>query len=205
MVPVTLSRPIFKYLNFLAMAVLTMSENRRQYSRIVIAQDVCTIGLRGKTHQGLVLDESIGGMKIGGLKLVNLVLGEPVLVSIRDEEFLCWCRSVARGEDGQFQVGLERAKPDSKPTGDRMLINTYIANEGFHFICYATSELHKEPMTVCLWNRDELTLQHKEIVSMTEPERLEQLSNPEYLAFVAAVYGRDTNLTSMQDLINFEF
>lgn len=196
---------IFQLSNFLAMAFVTMSQNRRQYSRISIDGEPCEVNLRGQAKDGLLLDESIGGLKVGGLKLVNLVLGEPIVVNVRDEEFLCWCRSVARGKDGEFVIGLERAKPKTKPKGGRMLVNTYIANQGVHFICYATSKVHEEPMTVCLWNRDELTLQHKEIVSLTEFERASQLSDRKYFEYVAAIYGRDTRTTTKQDLLNFEF
>ncbi len=187
------------------MAFQSMSQNRRQYSRLTINGEPSTIVLRGLEYECQLLEESIGGLKIGGVKLLNLVRGEPIIVSIRDEEFLGWSRNVERVGDGTFTIGIERSKGEETEASKRMLVNTYIVNEGYHFICYATSARRQDSVEVCLWDRHQLVVKGEQLVSLTEQDRQRQLGSAEYLSVVSAIYGRDPDSTLPEQILNFEF
>lgn len=187
------------------MVIQSMSNNRRQYSRLSINGEPSTLFLRGEQYDCQLLEESIGGLKVGGIELLNLVQGEPVIVKVRDEEFLGWSRNVSRADDGAFSIGIQRTETEQNSESKRMLVNTYIVNKGYHFICYATSARQQESVEVCLWDRHQLVVDGKQLVSMTEHDRRKQLGDPNYLSVVSAIYGQRPDTMLPQQILDFEF
>lgn len=179
-----------------------MNANRRQYSRLKLVDETCTVFLRGEEHKVELLEESIGGIKIGGVKLLNLVCDEHVIASVRDEKFEAKCRNIERDPKGGFRLGLKRDAINSGTK--RMLLNSYIANEGCHFICFVTSQENPASPKICLWNQHELTVSRNDLFPLTESERRQQLADPDYCRFVAHVYGMPAH-TLPQQILDFEF
>lgn len=196
-----------------------MSINRRQYFRLAVDVELGEIDLRGQTYQGVLLEESIGGLKIGGLELVNLVRGDLVTFRGQRESYQGLCRSVARDDQGLFSIGIERAENSTGASTKRMLVNSYIFNEGYHFVCYPELTVNSENTQVTLWNEHQLIATKQQLCSFTEVERREYLESPDYLHFVATAYGKMPNLvadeskqtednvnqTLVQEILDFEF
>ena len=197
------------------MAVQTMNENRRQFCRLAVVAEPCDIELRGQTYHGMLFEESIGGVKVGGLKLLNLIRGDHVIFRGQDKQFHGRCRSVARDEQGLFTIGIERDGVASRQVEQRMLVNSYISNEGYYFVCYPEQSDVSDGTRITLWNEDQLCVKEGQLRSLTELERREQLYDPVCLNLVAAVYGKSSTLTAaagaeidvdlIQEILDFEF
>lgn len=200
------------------MAAQIMNENRRQFCRLSVDAEPCEIELRGQTYHGLLVEESIGGAKVGGLKLLNLIRGDHVTFRGQGKLFRGVCRSVARDEQGLFTIGIERAEFESKQVEQRMLVNSYISNEGYCFVCYPEQRDDSDGTQVTLWNEHQLCVKEGQLRSFTELERREQLIDPVCLSLVATAYGRSSVLTAkgrtvepgiaevlIQEILDFEF
>lgn len=196
-----------------------MSQNRRQYFRLAVDVEPVEIDLRGQVYQGLLLEESIGGLKVGGLKLLNLVRGEHVVFRGQRETYRGLCRNVVRDEQGLFTIGIERSETATASLTKRMLVNSYIVNEGFCFVCYPELSGSSEATQITLWNDHQLTANTQQLCSFTEGERREHLENPACLNLVATAYGRmptsvasdskqddeEIDLALIQEILDFEF
>jgi len=177
-----------------------MTDNRRYFSRIKLHDEICQIEVLGQHYVVQLVDQSIGGVCVRGLEMLNVVRGLPVKLDIQSEEFSGQVLNVFRDGDHNLCYGI--AWTDAEIACDRVLLNTFVQNEGDFFVC-DFRELKGEEVGVSL-SGEELSLPRDWIVSMTEGQRETQLQNLKSRNVMGKVYGLPIR-PSAQTILDFEF
>ena len=81
--------------------------NRRKYHRMPSTGESAVYS-SGVKLDCRVLDESIGGFRIAGVRLPVLPRNQPLTLEYRDESIDVFCANVERDADGSFTIGLQR-------------------------------------------------------------------------------------------------
>lgn len=166
-----------------------MIRNRRQSERSPADQSRCVFNLGGNTTEGVLIDKSEGGIRVGGLSLLCLFANQRVEVETQEGNFSGPCRSVSRGLNGTFQVGVLTTGEDSEVELESILLNSYVQHEGQSFVCIPLA-VGEEEIDVQLLNGEEATVRADAVFQMTRQERLEDLCVEDSLKKSMKLYGK---------------
>ena len=178
-----------------------MTQNRRYFSRIKLNGKTCLATVFDKQFKVQLVDQSIGGICIQGLELVNLIQDEEFIVIIEDEEFKGKCRSAYRDSDGNLQIGIQWNKQTIN--ADKVILNTYVQNESFYFLCDILSVPDGDHFEIQLFG-EVLNVKKSMIKTYTRRERMEQISDKK-LGEILVQLHQLPGKSKVEEIIDREF
>lgn len=178
-----------------------MVVNRRKFGRIGIGKQPCFIRIDGGAGtQGHIIDESIGGLRVGGVRLLHLFENQKFTIEYDDNFISCHSRTVSRGEDGLFEIGFVRDLESDRISSDSILINSFWEADGVSFVCFPRNVIDEETLAISFPEGKEFQVPIKDVAQMTRKERGDYLLDSEVRKKVSQVYGAMyKNLTKFQD------
>ena len=133
-------------------------------------------------YQAELIDESIGGLRVGGLDLAYLYLGHPVLISLRGEVISGHCRTVDRDANNQLAVGICRDVDElevAQSSAPTLLVNSFIPMGDFKLVCERLETRHDGQIRLRLISGNEFTVANKQLIALTRNERESELRGSE--------------------------
>ena len=187
-----------------------MSQERRKYLRLNVSEEICQIKLGQENLEGQLLDESIGGVRIGSVPLLALSLNQPVEVTFEGEVIQGVCRSVTRQADNLYAIGIRRseAKPMEEEESSAMLLNTFMELSGCSLLCIPIASVDENKVRVMMIDGRELEIDREKLFSMTRLERVEKLVTERRYQSILQVYNlpvTDNAFDARDSIINREF
>lgn len=187
-----------------------MSQERRKYLRLNVSEEVCQIKLGQEIFEGQLLDESIGGVRVGSVPLLALSLNQPVEVQYESEVINGVCRSVTRQADNQYAIGIRRseAKPLQEEEGSAMLLNTFMELSGCALLCIPIASVDENTVRVMMIDGRDFEISRSKLFSMTRLERVEKLAAERRYKNIMQVYNlpiTDNPFDARDAIINQEF
>lgn len=187
-----------------------MSQERRKYLRLNVSDETCQVKLGHETFEGQLLDESIGGARVGSVPLLALSLNQPVEIQFGSEVITGACRSVTRQADNLFAIGVRRneAKPLEEEKNSGMLLNTFLELSGCALICIPIASVDENTMRVMMIDGREFEIDRSKLFSLTRLERVEKLSAERRFRNILRVYNlpvTDNAFDARDAIINQEF
>ena len=190
-----------------------MNINRRKFLRLNTDRQQCNVRLGIGESAGFVVDESIEGLRIGGLDLLILFADQsrrsgwapprrPCRTRLplsTTESIVGRCRSVSRGDGGYFEVGIHREGDDYTEDPKSILLNTFMKFDGKSVTCVPMGVTQDDDVQIKLINGKEFTVSRDQIF---------QLCDDDTLAKVMQVYRLmdDANaFTSRTPVLDHEF
>ena len=135
-----------------------MNINRRKFLRLNTDRQQCNVRLGIGESAGFVVDESIEGLRIGGLDLLILFADQKVTVEYDGESIVGRCRSVSRGDGGYFEVGIHREGDDYTEDPKSILLNTFMKFDGKSVTCVPMGVTQDDDVQIKLINGKEFTV-----------------------------------------------
>ncbi|MEM7455602.1 MAG: PilZ domain-containing protein [Planctomycetota bacterium] len=183
--------------------------NRRKYQRFPIAGTPCRIVLRGRTVSAMLVNESIEGLRVGGLAIKSLARGEQIQVMLDDRIVEGLTRSVSRSENENFEIGVQR-EDFSRYSDDAesRLLARYINFNGHLIVCEVCCSLSADSRLIRLLNGKELEVKPASLVSLSMDERRAILEADEELEAIEQIYKAflpDAQLESVESILELEF
>lgn len=187
--------------------MLAVLRNRRKSERQPTNQVPCIIKINSVPAEGVLLDASAEGAKIGGI-LVSLLFADQVVeVQTPDDHFFGRCRTVHRDSDGLFQIGLLKTSDQSVEPSPTVLINSFVQNSENKSVCVPLA-VEDDWIRVQLLDGQQMNVPAWQIVQMTREERLEELCNEPVLKQSLLTYDRPSTSNDFVDrttILNHEF
>lgn len=187
-----------------------MSQERRKYLRLNVSEENCQIKLGQETFEGQLLDESIGGVRVGSVPLLALSLNQPVEVKYDTEIIEGVCRSVTRQANNLYAIGVRRseAKPLEDEENSAMLLNTFMELSGCALICIPIASVDEKTVRVMMLDGREFEIERAKLFSMTRQERVEKLATERRFKNILQVYNlpvTDNAFDARDAIISQEF
>ena len=187
----------------------TLVVNRRKYGRIGIGDQSCAIHMNGEVTDGHIINESIGGIRIGGIPLLHLFMNQDFTIQYDDVSVTGLSRTVSRGKDDFFEIGLVRDEHFDGSSSDATLVNSFWNVDGVSFVCFPRSIVDEETMLISFPDGKEFEVPIEDVVQMTRDERGEYLLDAEIRAKVgevyAALYSNSNMFGDRISILNHEF
>ncbi|MFK7768135.1 MAG: hypothetical protein AB8B55_13005 [Mariniblastus sp.] len=185
-----------------------MDLNRRKFLRLNSDRQQCVVRLGIGESGGFVVDESIEGLRVGGLDLLILFADQKVMVEFNDETITGRCRGISRGEGGYFEVGIFRETADYVEDTESILLNSFMSFNGKNIAVVPIGIVGDDQLRIRLINGKEFTIDRDKVLQITRQERLEELCNDEALAGVMEVYrlmDSSNGFTNRASVLDHEF
>ena len=183
--------------------------NRRKYGRIGIGNQPCLIRMDGAATQGYIIDESIGGIRVGGVPLLHLFINQNFTIEYDDTTISGFSRTVSRGSDGLFEIGLIRELESNTTSSDAILINSFWEIDGVSFVCLPRNVIDEETLSISFPDGKEFQVPIQDVAQMTRDERSEYLLDAEIRKKVGQVYGtmynNPTIFSDRRSILTHEF
>lgn len=187
-----------------------MSQERRKYLRLNVSAVKCQVNLGTETYEAELLDESIGGVRVGSVPLLALGLNQTVHVTYESETIEGVCRSVMRQDDGLFAIGIRRteAAPNDEEKQQAMLLNTFMEFSGCDLLCIPVDSTDENKVRVMMIDGRQFDVDRSRLFSMTRQERVEKLCAERRYNNILKVYQlpiTDNAFDARDAIINQEF
>lgn len=181
--------------------------NKRKSERISPIDSDCIFKIAGGSSDGLLIDKSEEGIRVGKLDLLILFADQQVVVETADEIIVGRCRCVSRQPDGTFQVGILREPEEFDDDSDSILLNSFVHLGDDKVVCIPSS-IHEFTMQICLLNNEEIEVHVDQVEQLTREERLDELCDENCLAQAMISYEIEDTGNSFADrttVLNHEF
>ena len=185
-----------------------MNENRRKFMRINTASAQCLVKLGVGESTGVVVNESIDGLRIGEMELLILVADQKVTVCYDEGVTYGRCRSVSRDPNGTFQIGIYRVTDDYVAETTSILLNSFMRFDGCDVVCVPLAALSGNRIRIRLLDGSEFTVKREQLFALTREEREQELRQPAKLQKLIDVYSFMDNSRDWygaDDVLNHEF
>lgn len=154
--------------------------------------------MNGATTEGFVIDESIGGIRVGGVPLLHLFINQPFSIEYDDLAIGCRSRTVSRGDDGLFQIGLIRdGEKLEDPSSECTLVNSFWKVDGITIVCFPRNIIDEKNMTISFPDGKEFQVPIEDVTQMTRDERGDYLLDAELRNKIAEIYSAMYNNQSL--------
>ena len=187
-----------------------MSQNRRKYHRVPIGVDAATATLRGSEFGVDVIDQSIDGLRIGGLPLDRLSVGERIEVDVDGEQILGRTRCIARVDERRYEIGIQREDfiDEESPDDGNLLLVSFIHFQERWICCQIVEDIDDSWIRIELPDGKRFQVARTVLFQLTESERREMLRDEkeffgatEFYQFMVPHLVWDT----IDQVVRFEF
>lgn len=170
----------------------------------------CQVKLGQETYESKLLDESIGGVRVGSVPLLALSLNQPVEVTYETEVVKGVCRGVAREAENLYSIGIRReeAKPMDDDSANAMLLNTFMQFSGCDLLCIPVASVNANKVRVMMLGGRQFDVDRSKLYSMTRQERVEKLCSEQNYNNILQVYQlplTNNAFDARDTIINQEF
>ncbi len=157
---------------------------------------------------GVLINESIDGLRIGEMELLILIADQKVTVCHDDGVTVGRCRSVSRNPNGTFQIGIYRVPDNYVGDATSILLNSFMRFDGCDVVCVPLAVMDDNRLRIRLINGVEFTVRREQLFQLTREEREQELRNPGKLQKLIEVYSFMDNSRDWygaDDVVNHEF
>ena len=185
-----------------------MYENRREFLRINAQDAKCVVKLGIGQSSGYVIDESISGIRVGGLELLMLIADQKVTVVHDGQSIVGRCRSVTRDENGLFRIGIFRESEAHLSEPRSILLNSFMNLGGCDLVCLPLAVVDEHRIRVRLMDEKEFVVRRNQIFQLTRDEREKALRNHQTLTEISNIYSLmddSRNWATVNDILLVEF
>ena len=165
--------------------------------------------MNGAETEGYIVDESIGGIRVGGVPLLHLFVDQKFTIQYDDVSITGLSRTVSRGKDGLFEIGLIRDQEDSPQSSDATLINSFLEVDGVSLVCFPRNVIDQDTMSISLPDGKEFEVPIQDVQQMTRHERGEYLLDAEIRPKVgelyAAMYNNSSSFRDRRSILAHEY
>ena len=185
-----------------------MHKNRRRSLRTNTSNVPCVVKLGVGEDQGIVVDESDEGIRIGGLDLLILFADQKVTVIYDGKEIVGRCRVVSRDQQGKFQVGVFRETECYVEDPQSLLLNSFMSFNEHHLVCVPIGVVDDQQIRIQFLDGKQFTVNRVDIFQMTREERIEELLDEDRLAAIMQFYSMTSSqneFTNREMVLNHEF
>jgi len=166
--------------------------------------------MNGAQTDGHVVNESIGGIRIGGGPLLHLFVNQTFTIEYDDTEVTGYSRTASRSDDGLFEIGLVReSENDDATSSDSTLVNSFWEVDGISVVCFPRNIIDQDTISISFPDGKEFPVPIEELSQMTRHERAEYLLNAELRKKIGDVYGamynNQTLFTDRKSILKHEY
>jgi hypothetical protein len=183
-------------------------KNRRKFSRMIPVNAECELKIGGEKLKCELLEDSIGGMKVGGLDLLLVPQDAAVELNYRDFAQQGCCRSICRGEGNRFEMGIMLCDETSRPTTGGLLVGCFVRCHDNMIACRPIGLSDDGRVRLQIHDGKEFVIARKFLVGKTRNERARDLyANPAEVQFASKNYGLnvDNATDRVETIVDFEF
>ena len=166
-----------------------MVVNRRKYGRIGIGEQSCVIRMNGIATEGFIINESIGGIRVGGVPLLHLFANQPFEIEYDDLVVAGLARTATRRDDGLFEIGLVRDGEAETSSSESTLVNSFWEVDGISVVCFPRNIIDEQKMSISFPDGKEFEVLIDEVEQMTREARGEYLLDAERRKKIGDVYS----------------
>ena len=175
-----------------------MIRNKRKSERFLPQDNQCIFKIAGGNSEGILLNKSEEGIRVGSLNLLILFADQQVVIEMENEVLVGRCRSVLREESGTFQVGILREPENFEDDSDSILINSFVKLGEQKLVCVPKS-IEGQMIQVSLLNDEEVEVHMNQVMQMTREERLDELCDEDYLQAAIRTYELESQGNSFAE------
>lgn len=187
----------------------TLVVNRRKYGRIGIGDQTCLVRMNGAATEGYIINESIGGIRVGGVPLLHLFVNQKFTIEYDDISVTGFSQTASRGEDGLFEIGLSREEELEPTSSEATLINSFWVVDGVSFVCFPRNIIDQDTMSISFPDGKEFEVPIEDVIQMTQDERSEYLLDAEVRGKVselyAAMYRNSSMFSDRRSILTHEY
>jgi len=146
--------------------------------------------MNGAATEGFIVNESIGGIRVGGVPLLHLFANQPFTIEYDDLVVEGLSRTASRGEDGLFEIGLIRqseVKGQSSST-ESTLVNSFLEVDEISIVCFPRNIIDDQKMSISFPDGKKFEVLIEDVVQMTRDERGEYLMDARLRQKIGEVY-----------------
>ena len=166
-----------------------MVVNRRKYGRIGISDQSCVIRMNGIATEGFIVNESIGGIRVGGVPLLHLFANQPFTIEYDDLVVSGLARTATRGDDGLFEIGLVREGEAETSSSESTLVNSFWEVDGISVVCFPRNIIDEQKMSISFPDGKEFEVLIDDVDQMTREVRGEYLLDAQRRKKIGDVYS----------------
>lgn len=185
-----------------------MPDNRRKYMRIPVSGDVAEATIHGSQQKVSVINQSIGGIRIGNIALDRLNRGDRIEIDFAGEVIEGVAQSLTRIDERTYEMGIRRADVD-EDDGDRSaLLVSYIHLQNRWICCRIVEDLDAQSVRIALLDGKTFKVERSVLFQLTCDERLQMLREGKHYQQAVEFYQiiiPQTKITSLADVLNLEF
>lgn len=179
-------------------------DDRRRYRRLLAESGcACILTSGGTSAPCEIIDQSIGGYRVGGINLTHLKKNQSVTIVRKDDIIPAACVNVERMPNGRFTLGLQRddtvshswstpgAGKDVETAAHSYLINPYVRLNHPGFVLCRLVKLESDQTVHIAVGEEVHQVATAKIQPMTRQERgkeLEELNKHRKLDWLASAY-----------------
>ena len=145
--------------------------------------------MNGAATEGFIVNESIGGIRVGGVPLLHLFVNQPFTIEYDDLVVKGLSRTASRGEDGLFEIGLIREDDSKASSSESTLVNSFWEVDGISVVCFPRNIIDEQKMSISFPDGKEFEVLIEDVVQMTREERSEYLLDTKLRTKVGEVYS----------------
>ena len=186
-----------------------MVVNRRKYGRIGISDQSCVIRMNGIATEGFIVNESIGGIRVGGVPLLHLFANQPFTIEYDDLVVSGLARTATRGDDGLFEIGLVREGEAETSSSESTLVNSFWEVDGISVVCFPRNIIDEQKMSISFPDGKEFEVLIDDVDQMTREVRGEYLLDAQRRKKIgdvyAALYNNQTLFNDRKSILAHEY
>lgn len=173
-----------------------MIQNRRKFGRINAQQAPCVVRLNSTETEATLIDESIGGLRVGGISLFHLFHDQEIWISYDDDTISGRCRAVKRDDNDLYEIGILRDLDPVENAPVSLLINTFVDLQGHLIVCLPKRIVSDNKVEISLLGGKDTTVSNSLVRSLTREERSNQLLDADACLMVGRAYNAIYNKSS---------
>lgn len=165
--------------------------------------------MNGAATEGYLVDESIGGIRVGGVPLLHLFVNQPFTVEYEDIVVNGSSRTASRGENGLFEIGLVRDSEEDTSASESTLVNSFWEVDGMTVICFPRRVIDDDHILISFPDGKEFKVRMDELTQMTREERSSYLLDADLRKkigeFYATIYNNRTLFNDRRSILSHEY
>jgi hypothetical protein len=185
-----------------------MKHDQRKFFRINKNLIDCKVTWKGNCCDGVLIDESIEGLRVGLEDAIPFSTRDSVSISVDGNDIVARPRNLFRSSDEQYALGLERVTAQQNVSLHYHLIRQFVDLSGCSIPCTITEQDSGHRTLIQIADGKEFVVETQRLKKLTIGERAKQFEDPKQLHRVVNSYRAllpAVVFESIEDIIDLEF